>query len=154
MTAAELYGLEIPRVPTSVPLLAAEDLRALRPRCISPVAGLVARLDARVMGMWAHGLLEEVEELRTRGLERGVTARRKRNQGRLEKLWEMRAQRAAMLSPAGTAKLKIVADEAKTKRPAPPSAAARSTLIMPRMFTSASARGSRSALRTSLRAAW
>ena len=32
-------------------------------------------------------------------LERGVTARRKRNQGRLEKLWEMRAQRAAMLSP-------------------------------------------------------
>ena len=48
-------------------------------------------------------------------LERGVTARRKRNQGRLEKLWEMRAQRAAMLSPAGTAKMKIVADEAKTK---------------------------------------
>jgi len=48
-------------------------------------------------------------------LERGVTARRKRNQGRLEKLWEMRAQRAAMLNPAGTAKLKIVADEAKTK---------------------------------------
>ncbi len=48
-------------------------------------------------------------------LERGVTARRKRNQGRLEKLWEMRAQRAAMLNPAGTAKLKIVADETKTK---------------------------------------
>jgi ATP-binding cassette subfamily F protein uup len=34
-------------------------------------------------------------------LERGVTARRKRNQGR-RKLWEMRAQRAAMLSPQGT----------------------------------------------------
>ena len=48
-------------------------------------------------------------------LERGVTARRKRNQGRLEKLYEMRAQRAAMLSPAGTAKLKVVADETKTK---------------------------------------
>ena len=29
-------------------------------------------------------------------LERGVTARRKRNQGRLAKLWEMRAARAAM----------------------------------------------------------
>ena len=38
-------------------------------------------------------------------LERGVTARRKRNQGRLEKLWEMRAQRAAMLGPQGAAKL-------------------------------------------------
>jgi len=48
-------------------------------------------------------------------LERGVTARRKRNQGRLEKLYEMRAQRAAMLSPAGTAKMKIVADETKSK---------------------------------------
>jgi len=48
-------------------------------------------------------------------LERGVTARRKRNQGRLEKLHEMRAQRAAMLSPQGAAKLKIVADDVRTK---------------------------------------
>ena len=48
-------------------------------------------------------------------LERGVTARRKRNQGRLEKLYEMRAQRAAMLSPAGTANLKVAADDSKTK---------------------------------------
>lgn len=48
-------------------------------------------------------------------LERGVTARRKRNQGRLEKLWEMRAQRAAMLSPQGTAKLAIASDDAKSK---------------------------------------
>jgi ABC transport system ATP-binding/permease protein len=48
-------------------------------------------------------------------LERGVTARRKRNQGRLEKLYEMRAQRAAMLAPAGTAKLGLVKDESKTK---------------------------------------
>lgn len=44
-------------------------------------------------------------------LERGVTARRKRNQGRLEKLWEMRAARAAMISPGGTAKLKLASDE-------------------------------------------
>jgi ABC transport system ATP-binding/permease protein len=48
-------------------------------------------------------------------LERGVTARRKRNQGRLAKLHEMRAQRAAMLSPAGTAKLKVATDETRTK---------------------------------------
>jgi ABC transport system ATP-binding/permease protein len=48
-------------------------------------------------------------------LERGVTARRKRNQGRLEKLGEMRAQRAAMLGPAGTAKLAVVSDDARSK---------------------------------------
>jgi ATP-binding cassette subfamily F protein uup len=48
-------------------------------------------------------------------LERGVTARRKRNQGRLEKLWEMRAQRAAMLSPTGTAKIALGTDDVKTK---------------------------------------
>jgi ATP-binding cassette subfamily F protein uup len=48
-------------------------------------------------------------------LERGVTARRKRNMGRLEKLYEMRAQRAAMLSPQGTAKLAIASDDAKSK---------------------------------------
>ncbi|NLR71475.1 ATP-binding cassette domain-containing protein [Novosphingobium sp. ERN07] len=48
-------------------------------------------------------------------LERGVTARRKRNMGRLEKLYEMRAQRAAMLTPQGTAKLAIASDDAKSK---------------------------------------
>ena len=48
-------------------------------------------------------------------LERGVTARRKRNQGRLAKLWEMRAERAAMLSPTGTAKLAVSGDGSKTK---------------------------------------
>lgn len=48
-------------------------------------------------------------------LERGVTARRKRNQGRLEKLHEMRAQRAAMLAPQGAAKLAVMADDSKTK---------------------------------------
>lgn len=44
-------------------------------------------------------------------LERGVTARRKRNQGRLEKLHQMRATRAAMISGAGTAKLKLASDD-------------------------------------------
>ena len=54
-------------------------------------------------------------KLEAHWLERGVTARRKRNQGRLEKLWEMRAQRAAMLSAVGTAKLKLASDDTKTK---------------------------------------
>ena len=48
-------------------------------------------------------------------LERGVTARRKRNQGRLAKLWEMRAQRAAMVGPQGLAKIAVAADDSKTK---------------------------------------
>ena len=48
-------------------------------------------------------------------LQRGVTARRRRNQGRLAKLNEMRAQRAAMLGPTGAAKLALAKDDAKTK---------------------------------------
>ena len=49
-------------------------------------------------------------------LLRGVTGRRRRNQGRLEKLKQMRAQRAAMLGPQGTAALGLkVADEVKSK---------------------------------------
>ena len=60
------------------------------------------RLDARL-------------KLEAHWLERGVTARRKRNQGRLEKLWEMRATRAAMLAPQGTAKLQLSSDEVRTK---------------------------------------
>ncbi|WP_374413856.1 ABC-F family ATP-binding cassette domain-containing protein [Novosphingobium colocasiae] len=48
-------------------------------------------------------------------LERGVTARRKRNQGRLAKLYEMRAQRAAMMGPQGAAKLAVGSDDSKTK---------------------------------------
>ncbi|GAA1468673.1 tRNA (adenosine(37)-N6)-dimethylallyltransferase MiaA [Microbacterium thalassium] len=41
-----------------------------------PREELVARLDARVEGMWRDGLLNEVERLRESGLEDGVTARR------------------------------------------------------------------------------
>lgn len=48
-------------------------------------------------------------------LQRGVTARRRRNQGRLEKLNQMRAQRAAMLGPPGTAKLGIASDDVRSK---------------------------------------
>ena len=54
-------------------------------------------------------------KLEARWLERGVTARRKRNQGRLSKLYEMRAARAAMIGPAGTANLKAQSDDVRTK---------------------------------------
>ncbi len=60
------------------------------------------RLDARL-------------KLEAHWLQRGVTARRKRNQGRLAKLHEMRAQRAAMLGQQGVAKMKLASDEVKTK---------------------------------------
>lgn len=65
-------------------------------------AQAASRIDARL-------------KLEARWLERGVTARRKRNQGRLEKLWEMRAARAAMIGPAGTANLKVQSDDSRTK---------------------------------------
>ncbi|MFL6761054.1 MAG: ABC-F family ATP-binding cassette domain-containing protein [Sphingomicrobium sp.] len=48
-------------------------------------------------------------------LQRGVTARRRRNQGRLAKLGEMRAQRAAMLGPSGSAKLALAKDDVRSK---------------------------------------
>ncbi|HVH37587.1 MAG TPA: ATP-binding cassette domain-containing protein [Sphingomicrobium sp.] len=48
-------------------------------------------------------------------LQRGVTARRRRNQGRLAKLGEMRAQRAAMLGAAGNAKLALAKDDVRSK---------------------------------------
>jgi ABC transport system ATP-binding/permease protein len=48
-------------------------------------------------------------------LQRGVTARRRRNQGRLAKLHEMRAQRAAMLGPIGSVRLALVKDDVRSK---------------------------------------
>jgi ABC transport system ATP-binding/permease protein len=48
-------------------------------------------------------------------LQRGVTARRRRNQGRLEALHRLRAQRAAMIGPSGPAKLAIESDDVRTK---------------------------------------
>ncbi|MHA3841791.1 ABC-F family ATP-binding cassette domain-containing protein [Sphingomonas aestuarii] len=60
------------------------------------------RLDARLK-LEEHWLL------------RGVTGRRKRNMGRLNKLVEMRAERAAMQGPQGTANLATASDDAKTK---------------------------------------
>ncbi|WP_085808859.1 ABC-F family ATP-binding cassette domain-containing protein [Sphingomonas sp. TZW2008] len=48
-------------------------------------------------------------------LQRGVTGRRRRNQGRLTKLKEMRAERAAMIGPQGSAALSVGSDDNKTK---------------------------------------
>jgi ATP-binding cassette subfamily F protein uup len=48
-------------------------------------------------------------------LQRGVTARRKRNQGRLAKLGEMREARAAMIGGPGVSKLGLQRDDSKTK---------------------------------------
>jgi ATP-binding cassette subfamily F protein uup len=48
-------------------------------------------------------------------LQRGVTARRRRNQGRLTKLNEMRAQRAAMLGASGAARLALAKDDVRSK---------------------------------------
>ncbi|AQR74277.1 ABC-F family ATP-binding cassette domain-containing protein [Sphingomonas sp. LM7] len=48
-------------------------------------------------------------------LLRGVTGRRRRNMGRLAKLKDMRAERAAMMGPQGAAKLQIGSDDAQTK---------------------------------------
>ncbi|RZF60940.1 ATP-binding cassette domain-containing protein [Sphingomonas populi] len=48
-------------------------------------------------------------------LLRGVTGRRKRNQGRLTKLIEMRAERASMVGPQGSANLTIGTDDARSK---------------------------------------
>jgi ATP-binding cassette subfamily F protein uup len=50
-----------------------------------------------------------------RWLERGVTARRRRNQGRLAKLQDMRAQRAAMMGGPGAAKLAVAKDDVRSK---------------------------------------
>ena len=48
-------------------------------------------------------------------LQRGVTGRRRRNQGRLAKLKEMRAERAAMIGQQGTAALAMANDDARSK---------------------------------------
>ncbi|WP_343345823.1 ATP-binding cassette domain-containing protein [Sphingomicrobium sp. XHP0239] len=74
---------------------------------------------------WTEEVLEEDrrrlekldEKLRqeTEWLHRGVTARRKRNQGRLRHLFELRAQSAAMIGMQGTANLALAKDEVKSK---------------------------------------
>ena len=70
---------------------------------------------AREEDIRAAEKLDSKLRLELHWLERGVTGRRRRNQGRLEKLNEMRAQRRAMLGEAGVAKLGLASDDAKTK---------------------------------------
>ena len=60
------------------------------------------RLDARL-------------KLEEHWLQRGVTGRRRRNQGRLTKLFELRAERAAMMGPQGAANLVTGTDDARSK---------------------------------------
>ena len=60
------------------------------------------RLDARL-------------KLEEHWLQRGVTGRRRRNQGRLAQLKDMRAERAAMIGPQGAANLAIGTDDVRTK---------------------------------------
>ena len=72
----------------------------------SPRPELVARLDARVERMWEEGLLAEVEALRARGLERGVTARRAIGY----------AQALAQLNGAATQAEAIAETQALTRR--------------------------------------
>ena len=57
-----------------IPKLWQADTRVLGVR--AERAELVARLDRRVEGMWADGLLDEVRSLIPRGIERGPTASR------------------------------------------------------------------------------
>jgi ATP-binding cassette subfamily F protein uup len=59
--------------------------------------------------------LDSKLRLEAHWLERGVTARRKRNQGRLEKLKEMRATRAAMIGGPGVARLGLANDDVRSK---------------------------------------
>jgi len=81
--------------------------------------GRMHRLDAGFdrFEAWADSLLEQEAQTRhrlereihreERWLARGVTARRKRNQGRLARLNALREQRARWLRPTGTAKLSV-----------------------------------------------
>jgi tRNA dimethylallyltransferase len=72
----------------------------------APRDELVMRLDARVERMWAEGLVGEVEALRARGLERGVTARRAIGY----------AQALAQLTGAATQAEAIARTQALTRR--------------------------------------
>ena len=74
---------------------------------------------------WAEAVAEEdakaADRLDTKlkqelhWLARGVTARRRRNQGRLARLGDLRAARRAMAGPQGVAKLALASDDAKTR---------------------------------------
>ena len=102
-------------------------LRRLTKSCIWLDRGTLRRADIGFGGFeaWTEKVYEEearaAEKLdaklaiELRWLERGVTARRRRNQGRLAKLHEMRAERAAMLGGPGAAKLALAKDNVRSK---------------------------------------
>ncbi|MBA3525754.1 MAG: ATP-binding cassette domain-containing protein [Sphingomonas sp.] len=102
-------------------------LKRLTTSCIWLDRGTLRRAEIGFGGFdaWTEQVFEEearaAEKLdaklavELRWLERGVTARRRRNQGRLAKLGEMRAQRAAMLGSGGTAKLALAKDDVRSK---------------------------------------
>ncbi|MBB5710305.1 ABC-F family ATP-binding cassette domain-containing protein [Sphingomonas xinjiangensis] len=89
--------------------------------------GMIRRADVGFGGFeaWTEQVYAEEErnaqrldaklKLEEHWLQRGVTGRRRRNQGRLEKLKQMRATRAAMVGPQGAAKLVTAADDSNTK---------------------------------------
>ena len=94
-------------------------LARLTRSCLWLDRGALRRAEIRFGGFeaWTERVYEEEAraaekldaklKLELHWLQRGVTARRRRNQGRLAKLHEMRAQRAAMLGTAGAAKLAL-----------------------------------------------
>jgi ABC transport system ATP-binding/permease protein len=102
-------------------------LKRLTKSCIWLDRGTLRRAEIGFGGFeaWTERVYEEEQRaaekldaklaLELHWLQRGVTARRRRNQGRLTKLNEMRAQRAAMLGPAGGAKLALAKDDSKSK---------------------------------------
>jgi len=102
-------------------------LRRLTKSCLWLDRGTLRRAEIGFGGFeaWTEKVYEEearaAEKLdaklaiELRWLERGVTARRRRNQGRLAKLQAMRAERAAMLGAPGAAKLALARDQVRSK---------------------------------------
>ena len=102
-------------------------LTRLTKSCLWLDRGTVRRAEVGFGGFeaWTERVMAEEEraaekldaklKLELHWLQRGVTARRRRNQGRLAKLGEMRAQRAAMIGGPGVAKLGLARDDSKTK---------------------------------------
>ena len=102
-------------------------LKRLTKSCLWLDRGQLRRAEIGFGGFeaWTEKVLEEearaAEKLdaklaiELRWLERGVTARRRRNQGRLATRHERRAPRAAMLGNPGAAKLALAKDETRSK---------------------------------------
>jgi len=89
--------------------------------------GRVRRLDEGfgAFDQWADGILEQEAEDRrkldkliaqeTVWSHQGITARRKRNQGRLRRLWQLREDRTAQIDPTGQVRLAAASGEKSGK---------------------------------------